>query len=215
MTDPTLPRAGTDLIITQLKLQPPVNGDLDMAQKTPAKKTTPTASRKSVRDRKEPVDLGRALTEAFLTNERIGQLLLDMIDPKIWRAQPPCSKRRNIATSFAHIHNVRVMRLGMTGAITRPAQLDRANVTTAAAKAALKQSAAAMVGLIEESIAAGGHVKNRPDIVALVCGAINHEAHHRGQICHWARELGSPLTPEMQLELWDWNKRWKDAVGET
>jgi hypothetical protein len=181
-----------------------------MAQKSPAKKSAVKG-----RDRKEPVDLGKALAEAFLTNERICQLLLDLIDPKIWRMQPSCSKRRNIATSFAHIHNVRVMRLGMSGAKPKPAQLDRADVTPAQAKVALKQSAAAMVSLIEESLAGGGHVKNyRPDIVALVCGAITHEAHHRGQICHWARELGSPLTPEMQLELWDWNKRWKEVVGE-
>src|SRR5262245_49460552 len=55
---------------------------------------------------KPPVDLGRALIEAFLTNERINQVLLESISPAIWRALPPCSKRRNIATSFAHMHNV-------------------------------------------------------------------------------------------------------------
>jgi hypothetical protein len=183
---------------------------------TSEKKRTDGAKSKAARDRKEPLDLGQALAEAFLTNERIGQLLLDLIDPTIWRLQPPCSKRRNIATSFAHIHNVRVMRLGMSGAKPKPARLDRADVTPAQAKAALAQSAAAMVRLIEQSLAAGGHVQNyRPDIIALVCGAIAHEAHHRGQISHWVRELGAPLTPEMQLELWDWNKRWKDVVGES
>ena len=34
--------------------------------------------------------------------------------PRIWRAFPPSSKRRNIATSFAHIHNVRCMRIKMS-----------------------------------------------------------------------------------------------------
>ena len=83
-----------------------------MARKQPTiarkQQTTSGARAGPSRERKQPVDLGRALVEAFLTNERINQMLLDLLDPKIWRAQPPSSKRRNIATSFAHIHNVRV-----------------------------------------------------------------------------------------------------------
>jgi uncharacterized damage-inducible protein DinB len=167
------------------------------------------------RDRKQPVDLGRALIEAFLTNERINQVLLDLLDPAIWRAQPPCSKRRTIATSFAHIHNVRCMRLTMTGKGTPPpARLDRSEVTIAEARAALAESAAAMVALVERALDAGGHVPDyRPDVVALVCAAVTHEAHHRGQVCHWARELGSPIAAEDQLKLWEWDKRWKEVAG--
>jgi len=167
------------------------------------------------RNRKEPIDHGRALIEAFLTNERINQVLLDLLDPKIWRAQPSCSKRRNIATTFAHMHNVRCMRLAMSMKDDEPpARLDRADVTPAEAKEALAQSALAMVHLIEMSLAAGGHVADwRPDVVGLVCAAITHDAHHRGQICHWARQLGAPLTPEQGLKLWEWDKRWKEVVG--
>jgi uncharacterized damage-inducible protein DinB len=168
------------------------------------------------RNRKEPVDLGRALIEAFLTNERINQVLLDILDPKIWRAQPSCTKRRNIATTFAHMHNVRCMRLTMSMKDKDdepPARLDRADVTPEEAKEALAESARAIVRLIEKSLAAGGHVPDyRPDVVALVCAAITHDAHHRGQICHWARQLGFPLTPEQGLLMWEWEKRWKEAA---
>jgi uncharacterized damage-inducible protein DinB len=158
-----------------------------------------------------PVDLGEALVDAFLTNEKINQTLLDLIDPKVWDASPPCSKRRNVATSFAHIHNVRCMRLKMTVKKT-PARLDRATVTIAEARKALSESARAFVDLIRRSLEADGHVPDfRPDVVALVCAAINHEAHHRGQICHWARELGSPLSPAQQLKLWEWEKLWRSA----
>jgi uncharacterized damage-inducible protein DinB len=172
------------------------------------------ASRRD-RRRQEPVDLGRALVEAYLTNERINQVLLDVLDPKVWRAQPPCAKRRNIATTFAHMHNVRCMRLAMSARDEGPpAKLDRAEVTPADAKAALAASARAMVRLIERSLAAGGHVADlRPDVVALVCSAITHDAHHRGQICHWASQLGSPLTPEQGLLMWEWDKRWKEISG--
>ena len=179
-------------------------------QATTAKKQTG----QTARDRKQPLDLGRALAEAFLTNEQINQTLLELIDPKIWRATPPSSKRRNIATSFAHIHNVRVMRLGMSAKGAKLPRLDRANVTPSQAKQALTESSNAMIRLIEDSLADGGHVYNYPpSVVALVCWAITHDAHHRGQICHWAREVGAPLTPEQQLELWDWNKLRKQALA--
>lgn len=169
----------------------------------------------SGRDRRQPVDLGRALVEAFLTNERINQVLLDCLSPEVWRAQPPCCKRRSIATTFAHMHNVRCMRLKMSASDEEvPGKLDRAEVTVGEAKDALDQSARAMVRLVERSLANGGHVPgHRPDVVALVCGAITHDAHHRGQICHWASQLGSALTPEQQLQMWEWDKRWKEVVG--
>ena len=154
------------------------------------------------------------MVEAFLTNERINQVLLDFLSPEVWRAQPPCSKRRNIATTFAHMHNVRCMRLKMSARDEEPpAKLDRAEVTVAEAKEALGQSARAMVRLIERSLANGGHVPDcRPDVVALVCGAITHDAHHRGQICHWASQLGARLTPEQQLQMWEWDKRWREVA---
>ena len=170
---------------------------------------------RAIRNRKEPVDLGLALVEAFLTNERINQVLLDFLDPKIWRENPPSSKRRNIATTFAHIHNVRRMRLvGSAKDSAPPVKLDRARVTQSQVIKALAQSAKAMVNLIERSLGSGGHVPNyRPDVVALVCAAITHEAHHRGQVCHWARELGAPISAEDQLKLWEWDKIWKQVVS--
>src|SRR5262249_61901918 len=101
------------------------------------------------------VELGQVLVEASLTNERINQVLLDILNPAVWRAQPPCAKRRNIATTFAHMHNVRCMRLKMSGPDDElPAKLERAEVTVAQAKEALRQSAGAIVGLIKRALAA-------------------------------------------------------------
>jgi uncharacterized damage-inducible protein DinB len=177
--------------------------------------TTTAPAQTAGRSRKEAVDLGNALVEAFLTNERINQVLLESIDQAIWRAMPPCSKRRNIATTFAHMHNVRCMRLGMSLRGEKPpAKLDRSEVTPGEAKDALAESAGAMVRLIQSSLAAGGRVPDfRPDVVALVCWTITHDAHHRGQICHWARQLGAPITPEQGLGMWEWDKRWKEVAS--
>jgi len=192
-------------------------GETDLPDSTKERKRS-AAARPAAgvsRNREKPVDMGHALIEAYQTNERINQVLLDAIDPKIWRAMPPCSKRRNIATTFAHIHNVRCMRLAMSVRDEEPpARLDRAEVTPAEAREALEKSAGAMVRLIVCSLAAGGYVlDHRPDVVALVCAAITHDAHHRGQICHWARQLGAPLTPEQGLQMWEWDKRWKEVSG--
>ncbi len=181
----------------------------------PGKKgrTVGRRSRSAAPARGAPFDLSRALVEAFLTNERINQVLLGLLAPAVWRAPPPCSKRRNIATTFAHIHNVRCMRLKMSGA-QAPGRLERAEVTCDQARAALAASARAMVELIETALASGGRVRGAPvDVVNLVCAAITHEAHHRGQVCHWSRELGAPLSPEQQLQLWEWHKRQREIAS--
>ncbi|MFN8571659.1 MAG: DinB family protein [Gemmatimonadaceae bacterium] len=165
------------------------------------------------RSERQPVNLGQALAAAFLTNERINQVLLDAVNPRIWRMYPPSSRGRNIATSFAHIHNVRCMRIKMSArSVAAPEPLDRAAVSIDEVRWSLGSSARAMVSLIEEGLLDGGHVRgDQPDVIAMACAAITHEAHHRGQICHWLRELGTPLTPEQQLTMWEWDKRAREV----
>ena len=188
------------------------------SSKAPARPDTPRATPAvavvaSSRSTREPVDLSKALLNAWRVNERINQELLNLVAPHIWRAFPGSSKRRNIATSFAHIHNVRCMRLKMChSSVAVPERLDRAEITPDDARKALATSAEAMAQLIRLGLEAGGHVPNyRPDVVAMACGAMVHEAHHRGQISHWCRELGVPITAEQSLMLWEWDKLHKQV----
>jgi hypothetical protein len=178
------------------------------APRTPTPAATATVAPTGSRSTREPVDLSRALLNAWRVNERINQELLNLVAPHIWRAFPGSSKRRNIATSFAHIHNVRCMRVKMSHSnVVVPERLDRAEITPDEARKALAVSADAMAQLIRLALEAGGHVPNyRPDVVAMVCGAMVHEAHHRGQISHWCRELGVPISAEQSLMLWEWDK---------
>src|SRR6185503_14889610 len=115
---------------------------------TRAETTTRTAS--------EPVDLGRALATAFLTNERVNQVLLDLLDPRIWRLAPPCSKRRNIATPFSHLHNIRRMYVRSAGFKGPLVKLERATVTTAEVRKALAASARAVAEVVENACRNGG-----------------------------------------------------------
>ena len=158
-----------------------------------------------------PFDPARALVEAFLTNERINQVLVDLIDPSVWRLTPPCSQRRNIATTFSHMHNVRCMYVRSTGSKTPLTNLERTTVTPDEARKALAASALAVAQVIESAFENGGKVRGVPvDAAGFVCSAITHEAHHRGQICHWARELGAPI--QNQFQLWEWHKRQREIV---
>src|ERR1700689_5423819 len=70
-----------------------------------------------------------ALLNAFNTNNRINQYLIDHLPPAAWKAKPPEGKGRTIAAIVAHMHNVRVMWLKATKAADIPEQLDRATVT--------------------------------------------------------------------------------------
>jgi uncharacterized damage-inducible protein DinB len=40
---------------------------------------------------------------------------------------------------------------------------------------------------------------------------IAHEAHHRGQICMLAHQLGSPLGPEVTSAMWNWERIWREG----
>ena len=65
--------------------------------------------RKPVRRPKSPVNLGQALLGAWDTHERMNQFLLEELDPRLWRADPPLGQGRTIAAIVAHLHNVRHM----------------------------------------------------------------------------------------------------------
>ena len=162
---------------------------------------------------KPPIDYGRALLEAWATNERVNQFLLENLDDALWRADPPEGLGRTIAAIVTHMHNVRHMWLTVSAKdVDAPPKLDRAKATRKEAMAALAKSSAAMTKLLEGAIAAGGHVKEfKPDIVAFFAYAAGHEAHHRGQIAMMSRLMGKKLPDGVNYGMWDWRARWKEA----
>ena len=66
-----------------------------------------------------------AFLNAFNTNNRIHQYLIDNLPPAAWRAKPPDGKGRTIAAIVAHMHNVPVMWLKAAKAKEIPTQLNR------------------------------------------------------------------------------------------
>ena len=140
-----------------------------------------------------PFLLPEALLSAFDTNDRINQYLLESLPAEAWRVEPPGEKGRDIASVFAHMHNVRVMWLKAAGGKV-PAQLDKYKGTPAQARKALDESRAALREVLRSSLAGGGRIKGfRPDVAGFFGYLIAHDAHHRGQVTMLARQTGHPL----------------------
>jgi uncharacterized damage-inducible protein DinB len=150
-----------------------------------------------------------ALLEAFNTNNRINQYLIENVAPEAWKAKPLDGKGRTISAIVAHMHNVRVMWLKASAKGSEiPAQLDRATVTPAQASQALQQSCHSLGELIRGALEADGRIKGfRPDVTGFIAYLMAHDAHHRGQISMLARQLGHPLPQKINFGMWEWGSR--------
>ncbi|MGA8670210.1 MAG: DinB family protein [Terracidiphilus sp.] len=168
--------------------------------------------------------LGRSAVKIFGTNERVNQILIEHLDPAAWNAKPP-GKVRTIAAIFTHMHNVRTKWIRLTAPHLKvPSQLNRANCTPHQARAALAESAARCAEMLAEALDGGGRIEKfvrdgwaRPWPVGMemLCYMLAHEAHHRGQVCMLAHQLGFPLPNEVMAGLWNWEKLWNESGAVT
>lgn len=151
------------------------------------------------------VQLPVALMNAFDTNNRICQYLIENVSAEAWNTNPPERKGWTIAAIVAHMHNVRVMWLKAANAEKLPDQLDRGTVTP---KQALEDSFKALRELTARALESDGRIKNfRPDVAGFFGYLIAHDAHHRGQIAMLARQLGHPLPQNVMFGMWEWGSR--------
>jgi uncharacterized damage-inducible protein DinB len=158
------------------------------------------------------VSLGQAAVQIFAANERMNQILIERLDPAAWRAKPP-AKTRTIAAIFTHMHNVRTKWVRLSAPHLKvPAQLNHANCTQQQARAGLAESAARCGEMLAEAemFRRDGWAPAWPAGPEMLCYMLSHEAHHRGQVCMLAHQLGYPLSKEVGYGLWNWNKLWKE-----
>ena len=158
----------------------------------------------------------QALIAAWHTNQRVTIYLIENLPRELWSMNIPGSPRRTIRMLAAHIHNVRCMWIKMIGAdhgIAVPRTVDGRTVRPSELTRALARSSEGIVALIRLGIARGGSVpsaawQNFPtDVVHFLNYFVAHEAHHRGQLCLLARQLGHRLPAEVTAGLWQWKKR--------
>jgi uncharacterized damage-inducible protein DinB len=158
---------------------------------------------------------GRTAAEIFAANERVNQMLLERLDPAAWRAKSPGGVR-TIAAIFTHMHNVRAKWVRLNAPeLGVPAQLNRTRCTQEEARVGLAESAARC----EEMLVVGvktflrdGWAKPWPAAgVEMVCYMVAHEAHHRGQVCMLAHQMGFPLADAVTSGMWSWERLWGDS----
>ncbi|MBA3914983.1 MAG: DinB family protein [Acidobacteriales bacterium] len=153
-----------------------------------------------------------ALVQAYRTNERMNQYLIENLAAEAWRAPTLDRKGRDIAAIFAHMHNVRVMSLKAAKSAHVPEQLDRLKCTPEITTKAFAESARALSATLMASSNASGAVKGfKPDVVGFLGYLIAHDAHHRGQISMLARQAGHALTQKAMFGMWEWGSRSKEA----
>ena len=189
----------------------------------------------TMRQPKIHTQLGRAAVQIFAANDRMNQILIEHLDPAAWTAKltakPPGPIRnitprnitpRTIAAIFTHVHNVRCKWVRLTAPHLKvPRQLNRAHCTPQQARAGLAESAARCAEMLAEALGdSGGRVEKflrdgwaRPWPVGpeMLCYMLSHEAHHRGQVCMLAHQLGFPLPIKVTSGIWNWEKLWKEC----
>ena len=174
----------------------------------------------TTRQQRVHTQLGRTAAQTFAANDRMNQLLIEHLDPSLWRAKPP-GQARTIAAIFTHMHNVRTKWIRLTAPHLKvPPMLNRTNCTPRLAHIGLEKSAARCSEMLAEALGGGNRIKKFhsdgwarpwPVGVEMLCYMLSHEAHHRGQICMLAHQLGFPLPARVMSGLWNWEKLWKEC----
>jgi uncharacterized damage-inducible protein DinB len=174
-----------------------------------------------------PLDRWQALVESYAVNERMNQIVLEHLDPAAWRAKLPGRGVRTIAAIFSHVHNIRRKWLRLSAPhLKLPRPLDRSRCSQKQASVALAESAARCCEMLAEALAQpslaqpqgrvktfcrDGWAKPWPAGAAMVAYMISHDAHHRGQVCMLAHQLGFPLTGKGAYGIWAWEKLWREC----
>jgi uncharacterized damage-inducible protein DinB len=159
----------------------------------------------------------------FAANDRMNQMLIEHLDPALWKAKPP-GRMRTIAAIFTHMHNVRTKWIRLTAPHLKvPSQLHRTSCTQQQARSALAESAARCMEMLAEALGDGGRIEMfRRDGWApawpvgpeMLWYMLAHEAHHRGQVCMLAHQLGFPLPHRVGDGIWNWEKLWKEWASQ-
>jgi uncharacterized damage-inducible protein DinB len=167
-------------------------------------------------------EIRESLLESYAVNDRMNQLILENLDPRAWRAKAEGRNARTIAAVFSHMHNMRRKWLRLSAPhIKLPKQLDRARCTPGQVSNALTESALRCSEMLAEALSGpdscvpqflrDGWAKPWPAGAAMCLYMITHDAHHRGQICMLAHQLGYPLPIKARAGIWWWERLWKDC----
>ena len=156
------------------------------------------------------LDLENQIVDTWKIHNRINLYLLESI-PATGLSDASASKGRTVAEQLAHLHNVRLMWLKVSGPELMEG-LEKIEKETAADKKLLarrlKESGTAMEKLLKKSLETDGKIKGfKPHITAFLGYIIAHESHHRGQIALSLKQAGHALDKKVGYGIWEWGVR--------
>lgn len=155
------------------------------------------------------LDPEKEIIDTWNISNRINLYMLDAIPPEAL-TDMSASKGRNVAQQFAHVHNVRLMWLKVSGPEFIEG-IDKIEKETTADKKllarSLKESGKAMEALFKKAIKEGKVKSFKPHVTAFLGYVLAHESQHRGQIALALKQSGHPLDKKIAYGIWEWGVR--------
>ena len=148
------------------------------------------------------------LIDAWRLNNRVDLYLLDALTDE--QLDIKIDKGKDMRGQFAHLVNVRRMWLKMYARdlLDTDEKSDRRKASRDDLVRDLIATSECLARLLERAGSADGKIKGRKGSVAqFFAGMMAHEGYHRGQIELGMRQAGQELPFEVQLGVWEWDKR--------
>lgn len=146
--------------------------------------------------------------EPWRVGNRVNLFLLEQLDPEAL-AIVSRPRARSVGDQFAHIHNARILWLGVAApdladGLRKFSKGEYGDVQDL--QESLTASSERMERLLERGFEEG-KIKGYKGSPALFLGyLLAHEAHHRGQVMLTLKLGGYKLPQEVQYGMWEWEK---------
>ena len=155
------------------------------------------------------LDPEKEIIDTWNINNRINLFMLDAIPAEALN-DVSASKGRTVAQQFAHLHNVRLMWLKVSGPELMEG-IDKVEREVAADKKllarSLKESGNAMEALFKKAVAERKVKGFKPHVTAFLGYVLAHESHHRGQIALALKQSKHTLDKKIAYGIWEWGVR--------
>ena len=155
--------------------------------------------------RGRPLEVEQELIEAFRRSGQATIYRAGVLRAAMWHQTPPGGRGRSIAGIVAHMQSVR--RTFAHGWSEARSSIPRSKVRdTAPGVRRVAASTDMLAELFESALESRqARVKGQPRrLVDMLTYLMQHDAHHRGQICMVARDLGHEFGGEDSMKLWGW-----------
>lgn len=156
------------------------------------------------------VDVLEQLIEAWRTNGRINDLLIDEISREGMKATLSKRGGRNVVRQFTHMHNNRIWQLegrakDLVKGLHKFATKDEPTKRTL--KKNLRESGEAIEQFLERCVEGAAKTRGfKKGPVAYLSYLVSHESHHRGNILLTLKESGYKVDKSVAYKIWDWDR---------